>query len=150
MYSRIKSFRIISLITTVGLTIACFSLNFPEVSTNYYDISLTLSFLYILSWLTMSFIYGSSKNYITIASIYFGVILVATSLGMIFSYVQSTLKYILLIPVFIFLAPLAPLERFIPTLNDEIAVIFLILIMYVLVFFSHRLGRNHSYYNAKK
>ncbi|HOB37327.1 MAG TPA: hypothetical protein PKX71_07170 [Candidatus Avimonas sp.] len=52
------------------------------------------------------------------------------------------IKYVLLIPAFLLLTPITPLALLIPPMLDEkAAAILLPVILYALVFLSHRLGK---------
>jgi len=136
----IKILRILTLIMTLGLDIVCFRLNFFGVS-QHYAVSLILTVLFILSLLMMSFLYGTSKHYLTIISAYFAIILITTSLAMIFINVNSLWKYVFLVMLSItFLVPFTPLGELMPIFDHSIGMIGLILIIYGLAFSAHKLG----------
>ncbi len=125
------------LLITIVLYLICFYLNWGE-SNRDYPIKMVLSVFYICFLLLTSFFYGYSNGYLLLISFLFCIVLVTTLLGMIFRSSQAIWKYIFIMPSMAFLTPLTPILR----LFDYRATgIILIIIVYVMMFVAHRLGK---------
>jgi len=106
------------------------------------QINWTLFVIFIISLLATTFLNGKSNRFLITASVYFGVVLINTSLSMLLRGELSMWRLVVFSIPMTFFAPFAPIIASFKIFNYSISAVFLIIIVYGLLFVCHRLGKN--------
>ena len=110
------------------------------ISTPTMPLKLTLSIAFFLVWLLQAFLFGNSRGYLILISIYFGVIALSTGLSYLLSDPSVWRTFLVIFPGLSFYPAFSPIGMVLHV--DGVVPLFLFLAaVYALLFGTHRLGK---------
>ena len=140
MPSKYTIFRILTLALAAVLYVLCLRGNIPETTREQFGLKLTLSIAFFLVWLLQAFLFGNSRGYLILISIYFGVIALSTGLSYLLSDPSVWRTFLVIFPCLSFYPAFSPIGMVLHV--DGVVPLFLFLAaVYALLFGTHRLGK---------